>query len=270
MPVPSCRPGPRCPTGGSPGSSRTQGALRPGLLPPLVLLGMLLLFALWYTGRQEPPKATEIQVVHPDSTGRVSRARTPAPAREPDSTADTLRIPPESLAADTLPLPAPPPGTEPPAAPSFSGPPGRVPLGMMTDYARSLRFDLSRGLELRQIPSGSLDLSLAPVSGIRLLGWPELEQGRLLAKIESGRRDDQLGLVRGTVYLWIQGSPASGLTASLVPTTAFNPVHRTDAVTYRQGGVREVPVGHDIWLVQPADSSRALYVACPGGWCVIR
>lgn len=141
---------------------------------------------------------------------------------------------------------------------------------MMLEYARSLRFDSSRGLELRQIPSGNLDLSLSPVGGIRLLGWPELQAGRLLARVESSKQDARFGLVRGTMYLWIQGSPGTGLAASFVPTTAFNPVHRTDSVSYLQGGVREVPVGHDIWLVQTPDSTRSLYVACPGGWCVIR
>lgn len=227
-----------------------------GFLLALVLIGAAFVW-LWNERREDTPvRQPTIGVATADSSGTVTPADTVAfpPAQRGAGVPNSTAVAPE----ESFIAPAPP----------FENT-ATVPIGSFLDYAGRMRFDPSRGQDLR-LPTDQFGrepmVHLEPLTNLRRLDSLALAQGRILARIRSDVAVADLGLRSGENFLWFKGNVGGPVRAELWSAVAFASP-RAIELDYAVRPPTEIPSGHDAWWVTAEDGSRNLWIVCGKGWC---
>jgi hypothetical protein len=234
--------------------SPAPGAASWWLLLTLVLVASFG-FYVWYQQNKAPePAMREIQVAVADSSGALPALDT---VRAPQRPGTTTSLDPQP--SDTGPFIAPSPDFE-----RSSG----VPVANLLDYARRMRFDPGRGVELA-LPVDEYgrmrEVRLEPLASLRRLDSTAFAEGRIIARIQSQAALPALSIHNGDNFIWVQGTLGAPIQAEVWSTSVVVPP-KILRLTYASLPPGSAPAGKDAFWVGEGND-RVLWIACGRGWC---
>jgi hypothetical protein len=213
-------------------------------------------FYIWYQQWQVPDsRSRPIRTAVADSSGVIQVQDTTQPVR-------VSGRPPPAFPETTItgPFIAPSPGFEKSSS---------VPVANLLDYARRMRFDPSRGMELT-LPVDEFGrqrmVRLDPLMNLRRLDSTAFAEGRVIARVRSDAALSDLALNSGDNFIWVQGQLGGSLVAEVWSTSVLAPP-RTLQLTYTSRAPSDAPSLKDAFYLGGDSSKRVLWIACGRGWC---